>query len=712
MKSLTYFLLAFLVVSQAEAQKFEQLGTLLPTPDNVRTASGAPGKDYWQQQVDYKINVAIDDENQVLTGEETITYHNNSPESLTYLWVQLDQNNTLKGNLKDQTSITEIRNTMSTKELVQELGDYDYKGGFQIKYVKNNAGLDMPVTINRTMMRIDLPTPLTSGATYELSIGWSYNIYDRMLIAGRGGFEYFPKDDNYLYTCAQWYPRMCVYDDVEGWQNKQFIDDGEFALEFGNFEVNITVPADHIVAATGELGNAEKVLTKAQQERFELAKNTFDKPVVIATEEEAIEREKTKAITTKTWTFRADSVRDFAFASSRKFIWDAQAVNLPTTTTLAMSYYPKEGNTLWGNEATSIVKNTLEIYSSKVFDYPYPVAIAVNAAEQGMEYPMISFNSGRPQNNGKYNKKMLSALVDVIVHEIGHNYFPMIINSDERMWGWMDEGINTFFELETKRERYPELDTIWGSQQSVLAYMRTSSDIMTPVMTPADNITFAAYTDYAKPSAALNVLRELVMGPELFDFAFKEYANRWKFKRPKPTDFFRTMEDASAVDLDWFWRGWFYTIEPVDVSIEQVKWYRTSENLKKMKKEKRAEGKVNYTNFESGSLPFSLVKTDRYEYGEFTNNLDDEAIIKKYVDKNFYEVRLENLGGLLSPIVIAFVFEDGTMETQIIPAEIWRTSDNMVQKVFCFDKEVKKIILDPNALTGDIDVKNNVFPRD
>jgi hypothetical protein len=705
------FLAAFeLQAQQPWAQKFEQLGSLLPPPNDYRNASGAPGKAYWQQQVDYKINVSIDDQKQALSGQEVITYYNNSPDNLTYLWIQLDQNGFAKGNLKDQTSITEIRSSTPTKTLVQDLGAYDYEGGFNIKYVKDEAGLDLPIVINRTMMRVDLPSPLASGENYKLSIGWRYNIYDRMLIDGRGGYEYFPNDDNYAYTCAQWYPRMCVYDDVEGWQNKQYINDGEFALEFGTFEVNITVPSDHIVAATGELMNATAVLTPFQKERFDLAKKTFDKPVIIATEQEAIEREKSHANTSKTWSFKADSVRDFAFATSRKYIWDAQAVKLPTNTTLAMSFYPKEGNPLWERESTKAVKNTLEVYSAKTFDYPYPVAISVNAAEQGMEYPMICFNSGRPSKNGKYNQKTFSALVDVIVHEIGHNYFPMILNSDERMWAWMDEGINTFLELETKRQRYPELDTIWGSQRSILTYMRMDKNLLRPSMTIADNITFSAYTDYAKPAAALNVLRQLVMGPELFDFAFKEYTNRWKFKHPKPADFFRTMEDASAVDLDWFWKGWFFGTEPVDVSIEEVIWYRVKGDKDKIDSKKNDALPVN-ANFDKGPRYFSLVGTDSWSYGEFTNRLDDEVIIEKFINKNFYEIRLKNLGGQVTPVILEFIFTDGTHKTKIIPVEIWRFSENETLKVFYFDKEVKQIVIDPHAKTGDINTDNNMFPR-
>ncbi|MEX2336665.1 MAG: M1 family metallopeptidase [Fulvivirga sp.] len=724
MKKISILILfAFLthVVSGQEEwdRKFEQLGEQLPTPNSYRTGSGAPGINYWQQRADYKIDVSIDDKTQVLTGSETITYYNNSPDPLKYLWVQLDQNVRAKGNLDDQTNTGAIKDSIPAKFFQSQMAAFEYDGGYKIKSVKSASGGALPNTINRTMMRIDLPESLKTGETFTFTIDWSYNIYDRMVIGGRGGYEYFPEDDNYAYTCAQWFPRMAVYDDYEGWQNKQFIGRGEFALTFGNYEVNITVPEDHIVAATGTLQNARQVLTKTQLERFEKARTTFDKPLFIVTEEEAVENEKTKSTQTKTWRFKADKVRDFAFASSRKYIWDAQAVKLATTTPLAMSFYPKEGNPLWANESTKAIKNTLEVYSERTFDYPYPVAISVNAANQGMEYPMICFNYGRPRN-GVISPRLLDGTVSVIVHEIGHNYFPMIVNSDERQWTWMDEGINTFLEKETKRERYPDLDLEWGTPKGIVDYMKGDKRNITPIMTNSEQVKQFGYNAYGKPSAALTVLRETIMGPELFDTSLKEYADRWKFKHPKPADFFRTMEDASAVDLDWFWKGWFYTVDHVDVSLEEVKWFKmrteTADVERKGKKVKKSDlsGKSDgalQADFSNGPESFSLIPTDPRYYGEFMNKVDDKAIMQKMADKNFYQIKFTNKGGLVTPLIIAFTFEDGDKVVEKIPAEIWRFDEKEVTKVFAFDRQVVNIVLDPEQETADTDLEDNMFPR-
>ncbi|MBL3654783.1 M1 family metallopeptidase [Fulvivirga sediminis] len=701
-------------------QKFEQLGQQLPTPNVYRTGSGAPGVKYWQQQADYKIDVAINDKTQELTGSENIKYHNNSPDVLTYLWVQLDQNVRAKGNLDDITSTGTLNDSLPAKFFQSQMGTdaSGYEGGYKIKAVKNESGKDLNYVINRTMMKVNLPEPLKSGDSYTFQIDWSYNIYDRMIIGGRGGYEYFPEDDNYAYTCAQWYPRMAVYDDYEGWQNKQFIGRGEFALTFGDFEVNITVPEDHIVAATGVLQNAKQVLSKTQMDRFEKAKKTYDKPVFIVTEAEAKANEKTKASKTKTWSFKADNVRDFAFASSRKYIWDAQAVKLPTTTPLAMSFYPKEGNPLWADESTKAIKNTLEIYSERTFDYPYPVAISVNAANQGMEYPMICFNYGRPVD-GTISPRLLDGTVSVIVHEVGHNYFPMIVNSDERQWTWMDEGLNTFLEKETKRERYPDLDLDWGTPKGVIRYMKGDTRYITPIMTNSEQVKQFGYNAYGKPSAALTVLREVVMGPDLFDAAFKEYSNRWMFKHPKPADFFRTMEDASAVDLDWFWRGWFYSVDHVDVNLSNVQWFKMRnetgdvENKGKSVNEADLQTSSNSAmDFSKGPEPFSLIETDPRYYGEFQNKIDDNAVMKKFADKNFYQLTFKNEGGLVSPLIVKFTFNDGSSTSETIPAEIWRMNEQEVIKVFAFDKEVTDIVVDPEEKTGDTNTEDNIFPRE
>ena len=569
------------------------------------------------------------------------------------------------------------------------------------------------------MMRVDLPSKLSTGGSFTFSIDWWWNINDRMEHGGRGGYEYFPKDDNYSYTIAQWYPRMAVYDDVNGWQNKQFMGRGEFALTFGDFEVNITVPSDHIIAATGELQNPEKVLTKTEQERFAQAKKSFDKPVIIVTQAEAEEKEKSKSTKKSTWKFKASNVRDFAFASSRKYIWDAQAVKIGNKTPLAMSFYPKEGNPLWEKESTLAVKNALEVYSKYTIDYPYPVAISVHGASIGMEYPMICFNFGRPNEDGTYSDRTRARMIGVVVHEVGHNFFPMIINSDERQWTWMDEGLNSFVQYRTEAERY-DYDSRRGPATTMINYMKGDKKYIRPIMTNSEQIIQFGNNAYGKPAAALNILRETVMGPELFDKAFKEYSQRWAFKHPTPADFFRTMEDASAVDLDWFWRGWFYSVDNVDIAIDEVKWFKlkdmTEDPEKKSKKVKKGDltassEESKATDFSQGPTEISVIDTDPRYYGEFQNRVDDNAIRAKLADKNIYEVKFKNVGGLVMPLIVEFTFKDGSKQVERIPAEIWRYNEQEVTKVFVLDKEVTNIVLDPKLETADTNVEDNVFPK-
>ncbi|UII33695.1 M1 family metallopeptidase [Fulvivirga ulvae] len=700
--------------------KFEQLGTELPTPNEYRTGSGAPGNEYWQQQANYEIEVELNDKNQSVTGKEKITYINNSPDVLRYLWVQLDQNVREQGTNTLKIQEVAVIDSIPAKFAAQGLGISDYDGGFKIKSVKDVNGKDLPYIINKTMMRVDIPQPLKSGESFTFGIEWSYNINDRMELGGRSGLEYFPKDGNYLYTIAQFFPRMAVYDDYEGWQNKQFLGRGEFALPFGDYKVKITVPSDHIVASTGTLQNPKDVLTKQQMERLEQAKKSFDKPVIIATEAEAIEREKTRSDKKSTWVFHADNVRDFAFATSRKFIWDAQAVKLDTKTPMAMSYYPKEGNPLWEQESTKAVKNTLETYSKYTIEYPYPKAISVHAASIGMEYPMICFNFGRPNEDGTYSDITKYRMIGVIIHEVGHNFFPMIINSDERQWTWMDEGLNTFVQYRTEQEQYDDFPSRRGPAKGIVDYMKGDKAFIRPIMTNSEQIVQFGNNAYAKPATALSILRETVMGPELFDAAFKEYAQRWAFKHPKPADFFRTMEDASAVDLDWFWKGWFYTVDHVDIAVDEVKWFklRTEESdiENKGKKVKKGdltanEGEGKAKDFSKGPEEFSLVETDPRYYGEFMNRIDDKAIIQKFEDKNIYQVTFKNEGGLVMPLIIEFTFADGTKTVEKIPAEIWRMNEEEVTKVFAFEKEVINIVLDPNEETADTDVEDNIFPK-
>lgn len=705
--------------------KFEQMDDLLPTPNAYRTGSGAPGADYWQQRADYVIDVEVNDKTQELTGHETITYYNRSPETLRFLWLQLDQNIFAPDNLTSATQTGVIVDSLPAGLLneISGISPSDYKGGYKIKSVKDADGKDLMHTINHTMMRVDLPEPLKTGDEFVFSIDWSYKEYNRQVFDGRGGYEFFPDDGNYVYTFAQWFPRMCVFDDYEGWQNKQFYGRGEFALTFGDYKVRITVPSDHIVGATGWLQNPKGVLSSEQVERFQRAQKTFDKPLFIVTEKEARQKEKSRSEKKSTWEFHAENVRDFAFASSRKFIWDAMAVKIGDKTPLAQSLYPKEGNPLWERESTMAIKNTLELYSERTFEYPYPTAYSVHAANHGMEYPMICFNHGRPGKDGKYSQQTRAAMINVIIHEIGHNFFPMIVNSDERQWSWMDEGLNTFLDKETMRVRYPELAGSRGTPRGIVPFMRGDKTYMRPIMSMSDNIREEEFgpNAYYKPSAALTILREVVMGPELFDAAFKEYAQRWAFKHPKPADFFRTMEDASAVDLDWFWRGWFFTNDHVDVEVSDVKWYQLesqvadpeSKNVKVARGDLAARETASgpASDFSNGPEPLSLVNTPQQLYGEFRSAVDDNQIRQKLRGKHIYEVTFRNRGGLVTPLIIEWTYKDGSKETETIPAEVWRMDEQEVSKVFIKDKEVTNIVLDPDAQLADVNARNNVFPK-
>jgi hypothetical protein len=642
---------------------------------------------------------------------------------MRYVWLQLDQNNLSNGNMTDKTETNRVRDSIPVKYFPLASDTYGYDGGFKIKSVKDAAtGKDLSYTINFTMMRVDLPTTLKTGEKYSFKIEWSYVEKDRMKFSERGGYEFFPEDGNALYTIAQWFPRMCVFDDYEGWQNKQFLGQGEFSLVFGNYRVRITVPSDYIVGASGMLQNPKDVLTKQQIERFEKAKKTFDAPVFIVTEDEAKKAEKSRSNKKSTWDFYAENVRDFAFAASRKFIWDAMAVKVGDKTPLAQSLYSKEGNPLWAKESTKAIKNTLEVYSERTFDYPYPTAYSVHTANQGMEYPMICFNGGRPKADGTYSQRTYEGMVGVIIHEVGHNFFPMIVNSDERQWSWMDEGLNSFLERETKRERYPDVNINWGSPKGLSGYMRGDKNMMRPIMWQSDDIPGGDFgpNAYGKPAAALTLLRETVMEPELFDKAFKEYAQRWAFKHPKPADFFRTMEDASAVDLDWFWRGWFYTVDNVDVELDEVKWFKVkaqtkdveNKNVKTQKGDLAANSnKGKATDFSNGAQEFTMINTPDNFYGEFKNRLNDNDVRQKLDGKNLYEISIKNNGGLVTPVIIEWTFADGSKEIEKLPAEIWRLNEKEIKKVFVKEKEVTRVVIDPTGETGEVNANDNVFPK-
>lgn len=708
---------------------FKQLDQELPTPNVYRAGSGAPGHEYWQQKVDYKIKLTLDDEKQRITGQETITYHNNSPNELSYFWVQLDQNMRAKDSDTYKTATGTLNEKTTLQGIAYATGNSDFEGGFNIEGVMTTDGTKLPFTINRTMMRVDLPTPLKTNEKYSFQIKWNYNIQDQLKYGGRSGYEYFEGDKNYLYEIAQFFPRLAVYDDVNGWLHKQFLGRGEFSLEFGDYDVEMTVPADHVLAATGVLQNPDEVLTAAQKERWAKAQNS-DVPVVIVTQDEATKAEKNKAKDTKTWKFRAENVRDFAFASSRKFIWDAMAVKIGGKSIMAMSYYPKEGNPLWGQYSTETVAHTLEVYSKHTIDYPYPVAISVHGPVWGMEYPMICFNGGRPETDGTYSDRIKYSMISVIIHEVGHNFFPMIINSDERHWTWMDEGLNTFMQFITEQEWQRDYPSRRGDAANIVDYMKGEKSGIMPIMTDSEEILQFGNNAYGKPATALNILRETVMGRELFDYAFKEYAQRWAFKHPKPADFFRTMEDASGTDLDWFWWGWFYTTDNVDVSIENVMFFESksqdSEVAKATTKEKesittqrnktaiettrlerRPQLKDFYNSYNGGTTAAEAKK----KYDDYMNGLTDEE--RTFIKNNpyFYQVDFKNIGGIVMPVIIEFTYEDGSKESQKIPAEVWRANNAMFSKVFMTKKKVASFQVDPNLETADTDVYNNSYPR-
>ncbi len=719
---------------QNHAERFEQLGTMLRTPNVYRTASGAPGHMYWQQQANYVINVELDDANQSIKGSEKVTYINNSPDQLTYLWVQLEENQRGPDSDSPKAAESSINSRMTLSNLEGIIwANEDF--GYKVLEVKDAKGNPLPVTVNKTMMRIDLPTPLKAGDSFTFGVEWSFNITNRVgYISGRPGYEYFEGDDNYLYTMAEWFPRMAVYSDFEGWQNKQFMGSGEFALVFGNYEVNITVPADHMVGATGELQNASQVLSPTELNRWNTAKKTYDNPVVIRTQDEATELEKSKSDAKKTWKFKAENVRDFAWTSSRKFIWDAMAVKQGGKDVMAMSYYAKEANPLWGQYSTRVVAHTIKSYSAHTFDYPYPTAISVEAAN-GMEYPMICFNYGRPDSDGTYSEAVKNGMIGVIIHEVGHNFFPMIVNSDERQWTWMDEGLNTFMQFMAEQEWDRNFPSRRGPAHKIVPYMRGSVNTLEPIMTNSENIINFGSNAYAKPATALNILRETVMGRELFDYAFKEYAHRWMFKHPTPDDLFRTMEDASAVDLDWFWRGWFYGTEPVDIAIENVALYKMNnqtpaERKAAMKveadreedyvskefnrtdvKETVIEANPSTRDFYTTYNPFTVTPEDEASYNKFMASLSPKEKELMESDLNFYEITFKNVGGLVMPIIVEFQYADGTSEIDRIPVEIWRKNETQVTKVFVKKKEVTQIILDPKRETADIDESSNYWPR-
>ena len=755
MKKLLSFGIMFLTVLTVVAQdirnnpgsnhgnKFEQLGTILPTPNEYRTASGAPGPKYWQQRADYDIKATLDEKNLMLHGAETITYFNNSPDVLTYIWLQLDENEhstTKNAGYPDGSSLGRGMSPAMIDNLEEAKTDNGL--GVNILKITDLLGAKLKYTVNKTMMRVELPTALKPGQKFAFKVDWNYKITDRMTVGGRGGFEFFPEDGNHLFTMAQWYPRLAVYSDFQGWQHHQFTGRGEFALTFGNYKVAITVPSDHVVMATGACQNYPAVLSPAQLARWNKAQ-TSTEPVEVVTLEEAKKAEQTKATTQKTWVFNAENVRDFAFGSSRKFIWDALAANVEGKKVMCMSAYGKEAYGLYRPFSSKAVAHTIKTYSKFTIPYPYPVAQSIEASN-GMEYPMICFNYGRTEKDGSYTEATKNGMLGVIIHEVGHNFFPMIVNSDERQWSWMDEGLNTYVEYLTEELYDNKFPSRRGPAFAIADYMKLPKDQLEPIMTNSENIIQFGPNAYAKPATGLNILRETIMGRDLFDYAFKEYSRRWAFKHPTPADLFRTIEDASAEDLDWFWRGWFYSIDPVDIAIDTVKHAVYDASIavpaaRTMGPRSLAKPEVNsfediskirnrndksivfltdvdttlrdfYWRYDRGLEPYDSVTKQPAMAMPAAEGLTD-AEKAKYASANLYEVSFLNKGGLVMPIILEFTFEDGTKETQRLPAQIWRKNENKVTKVFLTSKKAVSIQLDPMRETADIDESNNKWPN-
>jgi hypothetical protein len=728
------------------ANRFEQMGTILPTPNEYRTASGAPGSKYWQQRCDYNITCTLDETERKLTGKETLTYHNASPDALSYVWLQLDENQHSTKNNSGYENSNSMPKQISESDIPKSPSEKEKIYGTNITKVTTATGATLKYTINKTMMRIELPKTLQSGQTFVFNIEWNYFIADRMKMGGRGGFENFSEDGNDIFTMTQWFPRMCVYSDFQGWQNHQFVGTGEFALIFGNYKVAMTVPSDHVVMSTGLCQNYAQVLTPAQLARWQKAQTSKDVTEIVTLEEAKNRESATRTNKTTTWIFKADSVRDFAWGSSRKFVWDAMPISVEGKRILCMSAYPKEAYNLYRKFSTKAVAHTIKTYSKFTIPYPYPVAQSIEASN-GMEYPMICFNYGRCEKDGTYSEQTKNGMLGVVIHEVGHNFFPMIINSDERQWSWMDEGLNTFVEYLTEELWDNKFPVGRGPAYKIVDYMKLPKDQLEPIMTNSENIIQFGPNAYSKPATGLNILRETIMGRENFDYAFKTYCKRWAFKHPTPADFFRTMEDASAEDLDWFWRGWFYNTDPVDISLDSVKWAVVDTSVSVTNNEERTirqtVAKPILNSFEDISKIRNrtdkqiVFATDadtslrdfywRYARGlakvdtATTNVTIPKAKNDSYLPEEkmriagevrMYELSLSNKGGLVMPIIIEWTYIDGTKDTTRIGVNVWRRNEQKVTKSFMKMKEVASIKLDPNRETADINEKNNVWPAD
>jgi len=731
-----------------------------PSPNGERRATGAPGPEYWQQQVDYDIDVHLDENSNRLTATETVTYTNNAPDELGFLWFLLDQNRFRADSMAVMTETvggggrSSARTGAAMPEGVsassirrrQQMAENGY--GFNITSVTDGNGNAMDFTIVDTLMRIDLDEVLEQGDSVTFTIDFNYLLLETGVIGGRSGWECFEETDatggDCIYQIAQWFPRAAVFSDYEGWHNKVFLGRGEFGLEFGDYDVSITVPQDFVVAATGELQNAAEVLTDEQRDRFEQSR-TADEPVFIVTPAEARANERRGTRSEATWEFHAENVRDFAWAGSRKFIWDSVGVEqdgegLGPDLVMAMSFYPNESEPLWSTFSTRAVEHTLDVYSSFSFPYPYPTAQSIAGRQGGMEYPMITFNGGtygRPvvddDGNLTYSLGSKRGLIGVIIHEIGHIYYPMVVNSDERQWTWMDEGLNSFVQFLAERQWEENHPVRRGDPHSITSYMVSSTQM--PIMTQSDSILQFGANAYSKPTIALVILRETILGRELFDEAFRTYARRWRFRRPTPYDFFRTMEEVSGVDLDWFWRGWFYSTDHVDISLDRViegtfntedpaienareraEYQSNPESLTQVRN--REEGIVTYAernnevvDFYSANDRFTTTNRETEAYESLQERLEDWEADILSSDERLYYLDFTNEGGLVMPIILEFTFADGGSEIVRIPAEVWRYNPANVTWTYLTDREVVSVELDPLWETADADRSDNYFPQ-
>ena len=743
--------LSFAAIDQSKGSfedKFRQLDEVFPSPNLSRPATGEPGPMYWQQRADYKIQIKLNEDTRSVEGSETITYTNNSPLTLKYIWLQLDQNIFAKESINNLTRPWGGGDSSVDFSTLRRQNFMDkFEGGFQELSIKiNNKSPD--TNLVGTHVRINLEQPLKPGESTSLDIEWAYALVEENAVRARNGYETF-EDGNDIFLMAQWYPRVTVFSDYEGWHNKEFIGNGEFTLEFGDFEVDISVPSDHVVSATGVLLNENDVLNPIQKKRMKQARKS-EKPMFIITPDEAYDNELEKSTDYKTWSFKAENVRDFAWASSRKFIWDAAGYKQDSKENplvMAMSFYPKEGEPLWSKYSTEAVMHTMKVYSKYSFDYPYPTAQSVNGPVGGMEYPMITFNGPRTEleddGTRTYSRSEKEFLIGVVIHEVGHIYYPMIVNSDERQWTWMDEGLNTFVQYLAEQEWDINYRSDRGEPRWMTEFM--SSSYQVPIMTNSESLLQFGNNAYGKPATALVVLRETILGRELFDQAFREYSVRWKFKRPTPYDFFRTMEEASGVDLDWFWRGWFYSTDHVDIALNNIHLASLDTldpqvNLAKDRVDFENEPLILHDQRnEAAKIETRVTERpellDIYnEYDEFTPSdremRDSKEVLDDLYDKNdsdpewkkkalveaiekdedYYIFEFSNKGGLVMPIPLEITYEDGAKELIRIPVEVWRKNSNKTKWLKRSKLKITQAVIDPYWEIGDTQIENNYYP--